>query len=335
MKRIAIKISEVAEFNNMAFATFLAAKGKRNRTAVRHFFDGFEQNIYNLGNDINKGLAPYGRYEQFLIRDPKHRVIHAACFEDRVVHHAIIRHVGPVLEKALVHSTFACRVGKGNLAAIYRVQKGVRRYPWFVKLDILRFFASIDHEILLNQLKRKIKGSCCDLVGLIIDSFSEHPGKGLPIGSLTSQHFANFYMSSFDRFLMEKLRVKCHVRYMDDVIWWCRSREEAKLTLLAAREFLQDFLVLQCNEKAVQINRSSHGVTYCGYRVLPGSVRLTPRKRCRYSQLRRINEIAFQRGEISGIELQQLYASLSAVMNQAASLGWRSKEHLCNGVVDA
>lgn len=335
MKRKSIRLSDVAEFNNVAHAAFLAARGKRERPAVRSFLDDFERNIHHLGEDIANGLAPYGVYEKFIIRDPKQRIIHAACFEDRVVHHALIRHIGPVLDKALVPSTYACRIGKGNLVAIDRVQKGLHRYPWFVKLDILRFFASINHEVLLSLIKSRIKGTCCDLVKRIVSSYSENPGTGLPIGSLTSQHFANFYLNPFDRFLLEKIHVRCHVRYMDDVMWWCHSRAEAKYTLSLAREYLQKSLKLECNEKIVQINRSQHGVTYCGYRVFPGAVKLTLRKRRKYSQIRHRNEYAYLCGTINSIELQNLYASLSAIMNQADSYSWRKDEHRLKGVVDA
>ena len=335
MKRKVIEISEISDFNNIVIAAFLAAKGKRKRFTVASFFNDFEKNVYRLGDDVNNGKAPYGRYETFTIHDPKQRIIHAACFEDRIVHHALIRHLGPVLDKALVPSTFACRKGKGNIAAIERVQKGLRGYPWFVKLDIFHFFASIDHAVLLAMLEQRVKGSCLDLLNSVVNSFSNVEGKGLPIGSLTSQHFANFYLNIFDRFLLEKLGAKCHVRYMDDVVWWCRSGSEAKSTLKAADAFLYDYLRLQCNNNAVQINKSAYGITFCGYRVLPGEIRLTQRKRRRYSQLRAKNERAYVRGEISNLQLQKLYASLSAIMNQASSFYWRTNEHLINGVIDA
>lgn len=173
------------------------------------------------------------------------------------------------------------------------------------------------------------------LIARIISSFSFAHERGLPIGSLTSQHFANFYLNPFDRFITEELKSGCHARYMDDVVWWCRSKREARRSLQLARDFLRINLGLLCNERMVQVGRSCRGITFCGFRVFPGSVRLTRRKMRRYGQLRRANEASYKRGEIGSLELQFAYEPLSATVRQADSLGWRQQEHIRHGVTEA
>jgi retron-type reverse transcriptase len=150
MKPVRVNIRDTADYDNLVDAAVKASRGKRLRPDVRCFFEHFEKNINNLRRDILEGNAPYGYYKCFTIYDPKKRTIHAACFEDRVLHHALINDVGSILERAMVPSTFACRPGKGPLAASRWVQYCIRRFPWYVKVDIRRYFDSIDHTLLRN-----------------------------------------------------------------------------------------------------------------------------------------------------------------------------------------
>jgi hypothetical protein len=208
MKRTAIRLKEIASWHNLTHAVERAARGKRYRPEVRAFLDHFDRNIATLQVQIFDGTVPLGIMTRFQIRDPKPRVIHAPCFRERVLHHAIIAYVGPVLERALVDDTFACRTGKGTLAAVRRCQQHVRRFPWYAKLDVRKYFASVDHEILKQQLCRRFKPrELLELLDRIIDAYSEAPGRGIPIGALTSQVFANFYLNPLDRFLLESCRV--------------------------------------------------------------------------------------------------------------------------------
>lgn len=268
---------------------------------------------------------PYARYREFYIHDPKQRLIHAACFEDRVLHHAILNLAEPVFERILVPSTYACRPGKGVHSAIAHVQANLRRYPWYVKVDISGYFPNIDHGILFGLLQRHFKGE--EFLGLlwrIIDSYHAQADKGLPIGSLTSQHFANHYLAGADRFLLENPVVRGHVRYMDDILCWCNTKEEAKATLADLHDYLHSTRQLLIKPTA-QINRSNRGVSYCGYRVLPGVILLSHRKRQRYQQLRLQWELAWRNGKITELELQQAYQSVHAITLHADSCTWRKQ----------
>ncbi|EIJ35889.1 reverse transcriptase/maturase family protein [Thiothrix nivea] len=323
MQRTRIDLADIADWHNLHLAVWKAARGKRQRPEVIRFTNRLDANLAKLADDILCGQVPHGRYREFHIHDPKERLIHAAYFEDRVLHHAIMNLAEPVFERCLVGSTYACRPEKGVHKAIQQVQANLRRYPWYVKVDISGYFPNIDHHLLFGLLQRRFKGDdFLYLLWRIIDSYHAATGKGLPIGSLTSQHFANHYLDGADRFLLESLKVRAHVRYMDDTLLWCDSREEAKAKLAELRGWLYEQRRLQVKPDP-HINRSGRGVSYCGYRVLPGTVLLSRRKRQRYQQLRLQWEQAWLDGEITELELQQAYQSVHAITLHADSDAWR------------
>lgn len=327
MKRTAIELSNIASYENLALATWKAARGKRHRPDVIRFTNKIDQSLAQLHQDILQHKVPYGRYRSFTIHDPKQRLIHAACFEDRVLHHAIINYAEPVFEKSLIATSYACRPNKGVHRACARVQRNLRRYNWYVKTDISAYFPNIDHYILYLLLNKCFKGQTyLQLLKRIIGSHNAQTGKGLPIGSLTSQHFANFYLSGIDRFLTEQLKISAHVRYMDDLLFWCETYAEAKWVLRILQDYLWEERKLVFKEN-IQINRSNHGVSYCGYRILKGAIRLSQRKQRRYRQLLQQQEILWRKGLITELELQAAYASIHAITLHADSKQWR-KKHL-------
>lgn len=323
VRRVRIDLGAVAALANLAEATARAARGKRDRPVVCAFLAGLEGNLEALAQDILCGLAPRGEYRRFCILDPKPRVIHAACFPDRVLHHAVMLQAGPVLERAMTDGSYACRPAKGALAAVKAVQSALQRFPWYVKVDVTGYFEHIDHAVLLGLLGRRFKGAAfLDLLGRIVGGYEAAPGKGLPIGSLTSQYFANDYLDGLDRLLMERLGARAEVRYMDDVIWWCDSRDQARETLGLVRDWLTRERLLRLKDLP-QINRSCHGVGFCGYRVQPGALRLSRRRRQRYQMRRAHWEAAFAAGRIDGLGLQRGYDAVRAIAIHAHSRGWR------------
>jgi len=327
VKRTRISLDEVAAADNLLLAAWKAARGKRQRAEVQRFFARGDQAIARLSADILAGVVPYSEYRAFEIHDPKRRLIHAASFPDRVLQHAIMNLAEPVFERTLVPTSYACRPGLGVHRAIAQVQANLRCFPWFGKVDIEHYFPAIDHACLKRLLARRFKGDdFLALLGRIVDSCPAAPGKGLPIGSLSSQHFANHYLDGADRFLLDHPLVCAHVRYMDDTIWWARDRASVRQVLAELRAWLasERQLSLKAN---VQINRSERGVTWCGARVLRGALRLTPRKQRRYRQACARCEAAWLAGEIDSLALQHAYDAASAVLRQVDSLAWR-KRHL-------
>jgi hypothetical protein len=240
-----------------------------------------------------------------------------------VFHHAVIALAGPVLDRALTPTTFACREGMGKHAAAWQVQRQLRRFPWYVKIDIRHYFDEIDHAMLHGLLQRRFKGRAfLALLRRIIGSYHVTPGKGLPIGSLTSQHFANYYLDGMDRYILERLRVSAQVRYMDDIVWWCESRECVRETLRQVREYARDVRLLTVKDNT-QINRSARGVTFCGFRITPGKLRLSRRRRRRYQERRRYWERAYLEGRIDAMTLQRAYDAVHAITLPAQAIGWR------------
>ncbi|MEI6066545.1 MAG: reverse transcriptase/maturase family protein [Methylococcaceae bacterium] len=326
MHRQRIELCDIAALHNLQLASYKAAQGKRARPDVARFIAGLDNRLEQLHTDILAGRVPYGQYRSFIIHDPKQRLIHAACFEDRVLHHAIMNLAEPVFEKSLVPSTYACRPGKGVHRAVFQVQRNLQRYPWFVQVDVKGYFPSIDHQRLLLILDRRFKGrDFMALLSRIVLSYQSSPGKGLPIGSLTSQHFANYYLDGADRFLLGHPSVSAHVRYMDDIVWWCQDKECAKQVLLEVSDYLAEVCKLHLKAK-VMINQSVLGLTYCGFRICPGIIRLTKRKQRRYRLLCQGYEENWAHNLLSDRELQTRYDAVLAGTLPARSQAWRKQD---------
>jgi len=262
---------------------------------VQRFAVDLDRELARLRDDMLGGRSLLGEWTEFRVFDPKPRRILAPCFRDRVMHHALMAHMGPVLDRALAPDTFACRVGKGTHAAVRRAQRHLRAHPWYVKVDVRGHFASVDHGILRDVLARRFKHP--ELLGLCARALArtpDGPGRGLPIGALTSQHFANSYLDALDRHLLQELRVGGTVRYMDDVVWWCPTRERARETLAAARAFLlrERALVLKPDAR---VGRSEDGLSSLGFRVGQGRLGLSLRRGARDHRPRRCGSLAPRR----------------------------------------
>jgi len=324
VKRVAVAISDVCAWDNLACAFYRAAAGKRHSAAVRSFVQDFDARLAQTADRIIRLDLPVSDLRRFVIHDPKRRIIHAPSFEDRVIHHAVMNLAGPVLDRAMTDYTFACRKGRGVYAAVQQVQTHLRRFRWYVKIDIESYFDTVDHNRLLALLSRKFKGKAfLSLLEKIVTAYHARPGKGLPIGALTSQHFANYYLDRLDRFVMESCCARACVRYMDDMIFWCDTKAAARLLLKKVRWFVETSLLLTVKNSQVQIQKSNYGVLFCGYRIYPGVIRLSQRKKRRYTRLRKKWEQWFVDGMISESELARGYDALSASLSHADSRQWR------------
>ncbi|WP_298364790.1 RNA-directed DNA polymerase [Azospirillum sp.] len=335
MKRSAVGLAEVADWHNLAAAVRRAARGKGRRDEVRCFQAALPNELAQLRADILDGSVMVGRTRAFQIRDPKPRIIHAPVFRERVLHHALIAEMGPVLDRGLIDDSFACRVGKGALAAVRRAQRHAERFPCYAQIDIRACFASIDHAVLRRLLARRFKDAALlALVGRIIDAHHAAPGKGLPIGALTSQHFANYYLNGLDRLLLERCRVRGMVRYMDDLVWWGDDRTAVRRALTEARAYALGELGLTVKDTA-RVGRSRDGLTLCGYRILPGRLLLSRRRKRRYAVARRHWEAAFAAGRIDANGLQAGYAAVLAITAHADAAAWRREQLRRHPLADA
>jgi retron-type reverse transcriptase len=324
LQRDRIELADLAERGNLELAVWKAARGKRDRIAVGRFLADLEVRLNRLAEDIRMERVPAGRMRRFVIHDPKRRIISAACFVDRVLHHAILNLAESRFERMLTDHVYACRPGKGVHAAALAVQGNLRRWPWLVRVDVDGYFPSIDHGRLKDLLARCFKGNgFLALLGRIVDGGSTIPGRGLPIGALTSQHFANAYLDAADRFLLNHSAVRAELRYMDDIVWWCESRADCQTTLAELQAFLWEQRGLRLKPN-VHIGLSRRGLAYCGFRIKPGVILASSRKLTRYrAGLARL-ESARAGGRLGDAEAQRAHDGLLATLAYAETAGFRT-----------
>jgi hypothetical protein len=322
VKRVGNLLDAVAAWDNLRLAAARALRGKRGKADARLYVADLDANLRRLGEEIRSNSVPVGRFSQFTVHDPKERLITAPCFEERVLHHAIMNVCEPVLERWLVADTYACRRGKGRVACLRRAQAFARRFRFFLKLDVRKYFDSIDHVTLKALLARRFKdGRLLALLGRIIDGYTVTPGKGVPIGSLTSQHLANFYLGWCDRFIKEQRQIPGYVRYMDDLARWADSAAELSSALSAVRGFLADRLHLAVKPHPY-VNRTGHGLDFLGCRVFPTHLRLSARSRRRFRRKLAALERALYQGRITEREAQQRGQALVAFTRSAGAKSW-------------
>ncbi len=325
-RRTKVGLSEIANYSNLSEALFLAAAGRRNRRYVQQFLEQAPQRLGDLSDSLFSERWRPSEMTEFVIYDPKRRLIHAPRFPDRIVHHALILQVGEHLDRMQIDDSFACRVGKGPLKAVERAQHFGRRFPWYLKMDVAGYFHSIRHSVLLEFVSRRIADAAVlRLFRRILAGFQATPGTGLPIGALTSQHLANLYLAGFDRWMTGQSACRGYVRYMDDMVVWCQTRSDAKALLLSATELLGDVWQLQLKGQS-QINRASAGLPFCGYRIYPGIIRLTRRKKLIYRRICTHWEEQYRLGRVTAAQLQAGMASALAAVQAAESLAWRRSE---------
>ncbi|MCX6812368.1 MAG: reverse transcriptase domain-containing protein [Candidatus Berkelbacteria bacterium] len=253
--------------------------GKRKRKDVAEFSLYLSDNLWQLHNDLKNKTYRHGGYQSFKICDPKPREIHKASVCDRLVHHAVCRILFPFFDRKFVFNSFSCRKGKGTHLAMDRfrsyagkVSKNNTRACWVLKCDIRKFFANIDHKILLEILAQQVKDQeILWLLSEIIESFNskDKVGVGLPLGNLTSQLLINVYMNEFDQFVLRELKAKYYIRYADDFLALSSDRTKLEMFLPKIAEFLTSKLKLELNLKKVEIKTFASGVDFLGWVHFP------------------------------------------------------------------
>jgi retron-type reverse transcriptase len=266
VKRVGGLYHEVTDFVNLESAFRKAARGRRYMNETLRFKAHKEDNLIALAEHLNAGTYVMGVYRRFTIREPKLRVIAALPFRDRVVQHAIINVIGPIMDKRLIAHTYACRKGKGAHAASETLTKWIRNHPdgYVLKCDVKNFYGSIDHDILKRILRGIFKDEpLLNLLFQIIDSTDG--GVGIPIGNLTSQHFANIYLDAFDKFVKERLRERYYARYMDDFVIVGNDIGRLKCDREEIRKWLIENRSLTLKEASTVLS-IKNGIDFVGYR---------------------------------------------------------------------
>lgn len=266
---------KIVDFENIYNAYYRARKAKRYKDSTLEFSRDLESGLISVKRDLDNKTYRVGPYKSFYVYEPKKREIFALAFRDRVVQHALISVIEPILGRSFIFDTYACQINKGTHAGLRRLHRsiaGQNPNGYFLKADISKYFPSIRKDVLKQKIRKRIK--CRDtlwLIDLIIDSSKA----GLPIGNLTSQLFANYYLSDLDHFIKERLMENHYVRYMDDFIIINKDLARLKRDLYYIEKELR-YIGLTLNSKT-SIGKIKQGIDFLGYRSWPHITKLRKR----------------------------------------------------------
>lgn len=269
---------EVIAVENLLDAWQEFIRGKRKRQDVQEFQMRLMDNIFALHHDLANRAYRHGGYHAFNISDPKPRIIHKASVRDRLLHHALYRKLYPFFDKTFIADSYSCRVHKGTHKSLnrfrefgYIVSKNNTRTCQVLKCDIKKFFANIDHAVLMKILHAYIPNAeILWLLENVIESFSSaRLGIGLPLGNLTSQLLVNIYMNEFDQWVKHKLKAAHYIRYADDFVIISEDRGVLEKRLPLIRDFLHDELKLELHPHKVSIQTLASGIDFLGWVHFP------------------------------------------------------------------
>jgi retron-type reverse transcriptase len=345
MKRHGYLYSQITTFENLFTAAQKAQRQKRYRDPVLIFNQRLEYELFQLQQELQNKTYQPGSYKNFEIYEPKRRMISAAPYRDRVVHHALCNIIAPIFERTFIATSYANRKDYGSHLALQQFVSYTRASRYVLQCDICKYFPSIDIAILKQIIRRKLK--CPDtlwLIDTILDTPSGErplidyfPGdtlltplerlKGLPIGNLTSQFFANVYLNGFDRYIKGTLAVSKYLRYVDDFSLFSDDRD----FLAYCRSEIEDYLTtlrLKIHPIKSQLTQTKHGTMFVGFRVLPNQIRVRNynlqmgRKR-----LKRLQTDYIQ-GKLSEFEVAQSLQSWNAHLAHGDT--WRLRQQIFN-----
>jgi len=318
---------------NLILAWRKARKGKTRKNDIVEFEKNLIENLLALHYELkNKTYKPRD-LTTFPLRDPKTRLISKSDFRDRVVHHAIINVIGFLFEKSFIYDSCANQIDKGNLFALRQFEKYTRKVTcnlkieaFCLKADVKHYFEEVDHEILLSIIKRKIIDErVIWLILQILENNVCHSGgrdkgkKGMPLGNLTSQFFANAYLNELDYYVKHVLKIKYYVRYVDDFVILHESKEQLEIWKEQINNFLREKLNIELHSQKSRIIHLSKGIDFVGFRNFY-HCRLVRKRNIRKMQKR----LDFLRNEeISYLELTNSYQGWQAYVKWANSFSLR------------
>ncbi len=321
--------NKVCSLENLFQAFCKAKKGKSRKQYVKEFEENLGKELPKLNHELLTCSYQPRPLKRFIIRDPKTRKIHASHFRDRVVYHALVNVLEPIYEGIFIYDSYASRKNKGTHKAIERFDYFKRKVTkngmlmknpfnhnsvigYVLKADIKHYFETVDHEILLNILKRKIKDKkILELVEKILNNFdTDIEGKGMPLGNLTSQFFANVYLNDFDYFVKHQLKAKCYLRYVDDFMIIYNDKSILEEYRERIEEYLRNHLKLDLHPDKSKIIPLQAGVTALGYRNF-----------YHYKRLRRSNLRKFEQNLLKKVPLQKEHSITKEEMLQDVQ-GW-------------
>lgn len=333
MRRVGNLFNKWANYQSLLNAFYEVRKGKSYHNSLLKYERNLAVNLSNLLKKIQNGTYQPRPFREFKIYDPKTRVIQAPHLEDRIVQHAIINVIREPIHSRFIHQTFACIKGRGTHKANKVLQKYIQQIKgkgFYLKLDISKYFYSIDHTILMKKLNRIIK--CTKTLEFIKIFITQGGGTvGIPIGSVLSQTFANLMLNDVDHYIKRELKRSWMVRYMDDIIILSRCKETLKSDLQKIVCHL-DKIKLKINPKT-SINRIENGIDFVGYRTWRRYIII--RKRTLYKAVRRIKQCPDNISRLLSYlahakRTKSLICLIRRILNnkpdlRPAIVGWRTK----------
>ncbi|MEK7539729.1 MAG: reverse transcriptase/maturase family protein [Patescibacteria group bacterium] len=331
---------ELVSIENIFAAWDGFKKGKRNKLDVMYFERYLEDELFQLQTELSTQTYVHQLYSQFHVWDPKFRVIHKAEVRDRVVHHLLFNYLEPLFQPSFIRQSYACQKGKGLhlgveelTGALRTASKNYTRTVWCLKLDIRKFFDSIDHEILLSLLGERVGDvEVFTLLEHVVRSYSsmQRVGKGISIGNLTSQIFSNIYLNELDYFVKNELQERFYFRYADDFILVHPERSHLERLLPLIQEFVAERLQLVVHPNKIILRKFSQGVDFLGYVLLPHyRVLRTKTKQRMFKQMsQRVAD--FNAGLVDDFGLQQSLQSYLGLLTHCS--GYELGERLKNQV---
>lgn len=315
MKRQGFLFEQVCSFEALYMAALKALRGHKAKPEAAAYLYNIDRETWKLREELLTGCYRPQPYRYFEIYEPKQRTISVASFRDRVVHHALVAQMEPIFDRTFICHSYATRKGKGSLAAVKQAQKYLGQNSWYLKLDIHKYFDSIDHVVLTDLIERKIKDPyVMALVKMILSNISisaENPAPvGLPIGNLTSQFFANIYLDPLDHYVQQSLKTP-YLRYMDDMLLFATDKAPLKDALPRIKAFLGAKLRLDLKKNAVLLNNGVHGLPYLGFRIFPNLIRIKKENLKRLVGKIKLRQYQCKHGMI---EESELYRSVQSVL---------------------
>lgn len=331
----------LCSYENLYQAYLHARLGKRYRDEVMKFSFNLEENLMELRNELLNQTYEIGGYREFFVWEPKKRLIMALPFRDRVVQWAIYQLVNPILDKMYIFDSYGCRNNKGTLKAYQRLHYWLRQVAkkeqkyYYLKLDVSKYFYRVDHQVLIKLLRKRVADKKLlwliesiinyDEIsfGLKLNGDVDNPedrvkGKGMPIGNLTSQMFANLYLNELDQYCKRELGIHYYVRYMDDVIILSDDKDKLHEYKDLIQSFLEDKLKLNLNNKTA-IRPITLGIEFVGYRLWPTHIKV--RKKTALKMKRRIKYVKkqFERDEMTFEKVNATVQSYMGILKHCNS----------------
>lgn len=309
---------EIFNLSNLILAWRRARKGKTKKDYVIEYERDLIKNLLGLHDELKSQVYRPKPLQTFILRDPKTRKISKSDFRDRVVHHALVRILEPIFDRSFIYDSCANRKGKGTLFAVKRfnffkgkVTNNLNSEAFCLKADIKHYFQEVDHEILINIIRRKIKDEkAIWLIKQILENnVTKSPkGKGMPLGNLTSQFFANVYLHELDYFIKNKLKAKYYIRYVDDFVILHKSKEQLEIWKKDINKFLRNKLKLELHKQKSRVISLSKGIDFVGFRNFY-HFRLLRKRNIRNMQ-RKIR--FYSKGKISKEKLVEIFQGWNA-----------------------